>query len=291
MTGRAALVAISVAAAALVTACTGPGPATANRSRGPARTSVTVDQGTVDQGTVRHLRYRYLTDLPDGTVARDYGYNLVDLGPYRAAVDALPAGQRALVWIGGYSLADCAFDLSDADVRQALAGLAGDPKVAGYYLADEADDALPAYGGHCPHVAAQITQRGRLVHALAPGVFTYEVVTEPGNFAAFARATDVMGADPYPCLRGRSCDWAQIPAYIAALNAAHVPRYWALLQAFGYGKWRAPTAAELARMVGQWEHSRWQGEQTFAWSYQGWSLASHPALLGVLKRLNLGLIA
>ena len=55
---------------------------------------------------VRHLRYRYLTDLPDGTVARDYGYDLVDLGPYRAAVDALPAGQRALVWIGGYSLAD-----------------------------------------------------------------------------------------------------------------------------------------------------------------------------------------
>ena len=227
MTGRAALVAISVAAAALATACTGPGPATANRSRAPARTTVTVDQGTVDHGMVRHLRYRYLTDLPDGAVARDYGYDLVDLGPYRAAVDALPAGERALVWIGGYSLADCAFDLSDADVRQALAGLARDPKVAGYYLADEADDALPAYGGHCPHVAAQITQRSRLVHALAPGVFTYEVVTEPGNFAAFARATDVMGADPYPCLRGRSCDWAQIPAYIAALNAAHVPRYWA----------------------------------------------------------------
>jgi hypothetical protein len=44
-------------------------------------------------------------------------------------------------------------------------------------------------------------------------------------------------------------------------------------------------------MIGQWEHSRWQGEQTFAWSYQGWSLASHPSLLSVLKRLNLGLTA
>ena len=160
----------------------------------------------------------------------------------------MPAGERALVWIGNYSKARCAFDMSDASVRQALTTLAGDPKVAGYYLADEADDALPTYGGHCPHVATQVTQRNRLVHQLAPGAFTYEVVTEPGNFAAFAHATDVMGADPYPCLRGRACDWSEIPAYIAALNAAHVPRYWALLQAFGYGKWRAPTADELARM-------------------------------------------
>ena len=145
--------------------------------------------------------------------------------------------------------------MSDADLRKALAGLARDRKVAGYYLADEADDALPGYGGHCPDVVAQITQRSRLVHRLAPGAFTYEVVTEPGNFAAFAHATDVMGADPYPCLRGRPCNWGEIPAYIAALDAAHVPRYWASLQAFGGGKWRTPTAAELARMIGQWEHS------------------------------------
>ena len=286
MTRAAALVAITVAVAALASACTGTGPATANRSRGPARSTF-----TPDRTIVTHLGYRYLTDLQDGAVDRTYGYNLVDLGPYRALIDALPPGQRALVWIGGYSLADCAFDMSDASVRQALAGLARDPKVAGYYLADEADDALPAYGGHCPDVAAQITQRSRLIHQLAPGVFTYEVVTEPGNFAVFAHATDVMGADPYPCLRGRPCDWTQIPAYIAALNAAHVPRYWALLQAFSYGKWRMPTAAELTRMIGQWERSRWQGEQTFAWSYQGWSLASHPSLLAVLKSLNLGLTA
>ena len=276
MTRRATLVAIMLAAAALATACTGAGLAGATRS--PAAT----------QAIHTRLSYRYLTDLSDGVVDRNYGYNLVDLGPDRAAIDALPAGERALVWIGGYSLADCAFDIPDASVRQALGGLARDHKAAGYYLADEADDALPSYGGHCPDVVAQITQRSRLVHQLAPGAFTYEVVTEPGNFAAFAHATDVMGADPYPCLRGRPCDWAEIPSYIAALNAAHVPRYWALLQAFGYGKWRTPTAAELTRMIGQWEQSRWQGEQTFAWSYQGWSLANHPGLLAVLKGLNLG---
>ena len=271
MTSRAAIAAMTLAVGALVSAC----------AAGPTATNGA-------PGLVTHLTYRYLTDLGNGAMDHDYGYNLVDLGPYRSAIDALPAGERALVWIGNYSKARCAFDMSDASVRQALTILAGDPKVAGYYLADEADDALPTYGGHCPHVATQVTQRNRLVHQLAPGAFTYEVVTEPGNFAAFAHATDVMGADPYPCLRGRACDWSEIPAYIAALNAAHVPRYWALLQAFGYGKWRAPTAAELARMIGQWAHSRWQGEQTFSWSYLSWSLKSHPDLLAVLKSLNAG---
>jgi hypothetical protein len=237
---------------------------------------------------ITQLPYRYMTDLADGAQARNDGYNLVDLGPDRAAVDALPAGERSLVWIGNYSLAECAFEISDADVGHVLSALSGDSKVAGYYIADEADDALPAYGGHCPDVASQIARRSQLVHALAPGAFTYEVVTEPGNFAAFARATDVMGADPYPCLQGRSCDWSEIPRYIAALNTAHVTRYWGSLQAFGLGKWRAPTPAELARMIRQWEHSRWQGEQTFAWSYQNWSLPSHSALLEVLRNLNLG---
>jgi hypothetical protein len=61
-----------------------------------------------------------------------------------------------------------------------------------------------------------------------------------------------------------------------------------LLQAFGHEKWRAPTPAELARMIGQWAHSRWQGEQTFSWSYLSWSLRSHPDLLAVLKSLNAG---
>ncbi len=219
---------------------------------------------------------------------RRYGYNLVDLGPYRTLIDALPPGARALVWLGNYVARTCRFARSDASVRRAVGGLAGDPKVAGYYIADEADDALPAYGGHCPDVVAQVTARSRLMHQLAPGTFTYEVVTEPGNFAAFARATDIMGADPFPCLDGHPCDWAQIPAYIAALRAAHVARYWGVLQAFSYRQWRYPTPAELTRMIGQWQQSGWQGEQTFAWSYAGGSLAGRPGLLAVLLRLNSG---
>jgi hypothetical protein len=234
------------------------------------------------------LRYRYMTGLSDGTRARHYGYSLVDLGPDRPTIDALPAGERALVWLGNYSLRTCQFTSPDASVRQALRGLAGDPKVAGYYIADEADDGLPAYGGHCPGVVAQVTARNRLVHQLAPGAFTYEVITEPGNFAAFAHASDVMGADPYPCLRGHPCNWAKIPAYIAALRAAHVRRYWGVLQAFSVTPWRFPTPAELTHMIRQWQQSDWQGEQTYVWSPGGNSLATRPGLLAVLRRLNSG---
>lgn len=234
------------------------------------------------------VRYRYLTDLSSGTEAKRYGFNLVDLGPYRSLIDALPAGERALVWLGGYSPARCALVTTDTQVRQQVAALAGDPKVAGYYLADEADDAVPAHGGHCPHVAAQISARTQLVHRMAPGTFTYEVVTEPSNFTAFARATDVLGTDPYPCIAGRQCDWSLIPRYIAALDAAHVARYWAVLQAFSYQKWRSPTPGELASMIHQWQHSRWQGEQVFAWHYAGWSLEGHRGLLAVFTTLNSG---
>ena len=134
------------------------------------------------------LRYRYMTDIPDGTRTRPYGYNLVDLGPYRSLIDALPAGQRALVWIGNYDQATCSFSRSSSEIGRALTGLARDPRVAGYYIADEADDAQPAFGGHCPDVLGQVTARSRLVHRLAPGVFTYEVVAEPSDFAAFAHA-------------------------------------------------------------------------------------------------------
>jgi hypothetical protein len=269
---RTALGAVALSVTMLVPACSAPSPQALSES--PTSTAP--------------LPYRYLTDLSNGTQAQRYGFNLVDLGPYRSLIDALPGGERALVWLGGYLPADCAFATTDGQVRQELSALAGDPKVAGYYVADEADDALPGYGGHCPHVVAQVTARSRLVHQLAPGNFTYEVVTEPGNFAAFARATDVLGADPYPCLVGHQCDWSMIPRYIAALEVAHVGRYWGVLQVFSYEEWRSPTPAELAGMIRQWQHSRWQGEQVFAWDYAGWPLARHPRLLDVLQNLNSG---
>jgi hypothetical protein len=288
---RAAVPLVAFATSVLTVACGsaathgGAGP-TAGPTAGPAQ-SWSLPPPAGHSG----LRYQYAVGLSDGGVARRYGYNLVDTGPSRAAIDALPAGVRALVWLGNYSLQTCRFGRPDAVVRQQVGRLANDPKVAGYYIADEPDDGLPAYGGHCPDVVAQVSARNRLIHQLAPGAFTYEVVTEPGNFAAFAHASDVMGADPYPCLRGRPCDWSKIPAYIAALRAAGVRHYWGVLQAFSFHDWRFPTPAELTRMIRQWQRSGWQGEQTYLWSDGVNGLASQPGLLAVLGQLNTGQLA
>jgi hypothetical protein len=228
---------------------------------------------------------RYMTDLGDGTIAARYGFNLADVGPDRSTIDGLAAGVNALVWLGDYDKSTCAWQISDTKLASLLSPLVGDPKVAGFYISDEADDAIPPFG-HCRNAAGQIAARSALVHSLAPGPYTYEVVTEPQNFAALATATDVMGTDPYPCRAHQPCDMTMIPRYIAALEAAKVPHYLGVLQAFGDSRWRFPTASELHAMIDQWQLSRWQGVQVFAWSWAGNSLLDHSDLLSVLQELN-----
>ena len=269
--GRAAVAALVVAfgLAAVGT--------TTSASGDPARSSAAVPH---------RLMYRYLTNTADGATTRTYGYDLVDVGPFKDVIDALPGDQRALVWIGDYDNATCAFTMTDDQVTAALAPLAHNQRIAGYYVADEPDDALARYGGHCTNVAAAVTRRTSLVHRLAPGTFTYEVVAERQSYAGFAKATDVLGAVAYPCRVRHACDWTQVPRVITALRNAHVKRYWAVVPAFDFAPWRFPTPAELRRIITQWAKSCWLGEQTFAYRFNGSSVLARPDLLAELARLN-----
>jgi hypothetical protein len=216
-------------------------------------------------------------------VTSSYGYGLVDATPGQLFM--VSAGQRALVWLGGYDNARCRWETDDAGVREAFAGgeLARSGKVAGYFIADE-----PNSAGGCPAAAGQVRARAALVRKLDsnPAHFTLVNVDDPHQFAAFRNSADVMATDPYPCHVGKACDWSQIPSYVGQLRAAGVVRYMGMLQAFSGGDWRWPTAAELTRMIGQWQQSEWIGELTFSWSYAGNKLADHPELLAVLRRLN-----
>lgn len=284
--GRAVTAAAALAGVLAAAACSGPDPAASQPAGG--RSPAQAGSAAYARHPRTTVQYRYMTDLPDGATAARYGYNLADVGPYPSLIDALPSGMRALVWIGDYSHDTCSFSRSDPDVRAAVSGVANDPKVAGFYIEDEADYALPADGGHCPDVVAQVTARAALVHGLAPSKFTYQVVSDPNNYAAFAHATDVMGVTGFPCQVGSGCDWNMIPSRIAALDAAHVAHYWAVLDAFGAEQWRWPTPAELTRMIWQWQQSRWEGQQTFAWTWRGSVLSSQPGILDVLDRLNTG---
>ncbi|WP_163505810.1 hypothetical protein [Fodinicola acaciae] len=221
-----------------------------------------------------------IIDTVDPATKR-YGYTFVDATP--SQLSAVSTGQRALVWLGGYDDSRCAWNWTDTQLRTTFANLPKDARVAGYFVADE-----PNSDGHCPAAARQVQTRSALVRALDPDRthFTLVNVDDPTQFGAFRDSTDVLSTDPYPCHVGKPCDWSQIPDYVNRLRAAGVKRYMGMLQAFSGGDWRWPTAAELTRMIAQWQRSDWIGELTFSWSYAGGSLRDHPDLLAVLGRLN-----
>lgn len=212
-----------------------------------------------------------------------YGFTVVDATP--STLDQVAPQQRALVWLGGYDNRRCRSSVDDVDITAWFAtdALARSPKVAGYLLADEPNTART-----CPTAPTDLRRRSALVRALDPdrGHPTYATIDDPTQFRAFRDSVDVIVTDPYPCRQHAGCDWSLIPRRIAALRAAGITRYVAMLQLFADDQWRWPTPTELTTMITQWQHSDWEGELTFSWSYAGGRLVDHPELLDILRRLN-----
>jgi hypothetical protein len=206
---------------------------------------------------------------------------VLDASP--SELQPLPAGTHALIWLGGYDAETCRFASDDAEVTDWFAryALAGDPRVVGYFVADE-----PNADHRCPAAPDQVRQRSTLVRSLDPDLrrFTLANIDDPQQFAAFRDAADVLSTDPYPCAAAvPDCDWSLIPSYIAALRGAGVTRYMGMVQAFSGGDWRWPTPADLRRMLDQWRASDWCGALVFSWDYQGARLLDHPELRSVLS--------
>ena len=224
----------------------------------------------------------YMTNSHDPDTAQ-YGYGLVDVVP--SEVSKLGSGQKALVWVGNYDKVNCVWQIVDAQVQDWISTYQLDEsdKVYGYYIADEPD------AHRCPNGPRDIAARTALIHKLdSTHPITYVVLEHPDQYALYAGAADIIGADPYPCHWGHGCDMTRIPEAIAALQAAGITNYWGVLQAFQDSYYRYPTADELSAMIEQWRNSAWSGEQTFAWTWAGNNLADHPDLLAVLKKLNTG---
>jgi hypothetical protein len=219
-------------------------------------------------------------DTADPAALSD-GLTVLDASP--SELQSLPPDAHALVWLGGYDAATCRFAADDAEVAGWFAryALAGDPRVFGYFVADE-----PNADHRCPAAPEQVRRRSALVRSLDPdrSRFTLANIDDPQQFAAFRDSVDVLSTDPYPCAAGApDCDWSLIPSYVAALRAADVTRYMAMVQAFSGGDWRWPTPVELRRMLDQWRASDWCGALVFSWAYQGARLADHPELRSVLR--------
>jgi hypothetical protein len=98
-------------------------------------------------------------------------------------------------------------------------------------------------------------------------------------------AADYVGLDPYPCRWSKPCEFGWIDSIIKAANKARLP-YWGVVQAFQDSNWRWPTVAEERRMLARWGASRASGYMTFAWKWDGNTLADRPDLLAVFRRFN-----
>jgi len=211
------------------------------------------------------------------------GFTVVDMGPFRSELDALPAGVKGWVWLGDYDNTTCTWQQSDAWIRTHVAAVAGDPKIAGYFLADE------PHVWDCPRAPDDVRARAALVRSIDPGPPTFVVLEphSPGNpYAPYVGTVDVIAADPYPCSYANGCVMTKIDGEIALLEAAGVPRYWGVLQAFADSYYRYPTRDELREAFARWRSSRMDGYLVFAWSYAGNSLDDHPDLVDVLRDEN-----
>jgi hypothetical protein len=241
--------------------------------------------GTAETVTRMAPRDRYMINsgASAATVA-SYGWNLLDVSS-KSAADRLPARTRGLVWLGDYDNSSCSWEVSDADVRRDVRAMARDRKVAGYFISDEADP------NACPSAPAQHKARTRLIHALSPGKRTIMVMDSNSGRASIEQmpkwlgAADRIALDPYPCYRGKACNFAWIRTIIKAADRARLP-YWGVAEAFDDSTWRWPTGGEERRMLAQWAASRQSGYMTFAWTWHGHALAKRPALLRVFKDFN-----
>lgn len=244
------------------------------------------------------------------------GFNLIDTGPDPETVNALPAGVRALVWLGSLDNADCGNPgYTFSAFKTAVNRLIGNPKVFGYFLADEPHPAT------CTSAVADLRERADYIHSHDPTHRSFVVILDGSNhcngaygceYSAMGPAkthVDLVGLDPYPCNTGNAtsgCDYSDIDATIKRAEKYGIPAsaIVPVFQVFGQScagsdYYRMPKATELSTMLAHWKAL--VPHPAFDYSY-GWerqdsacpTLADAngsggiPNLQAVIKQHNLG---
>ena len=192
------------------------------------------------------------------------GFNLWDVGPYPEEVNALPAGHKALVWVGG-DISTCSSEYSDAQFNALVNALAGNAKVFGWYLWDEPNLA------ECPNLAALIKKRATYIRTRTGGAQKSFVVGGGGDGEAAPPALapansglDLIGLDPYPCRIGEACEYGLIDQAVrqTVANGTPASAIVPVFQVFGQTcssipagnrKWRMPTSAEMDQILARWD--------------------------------------
>ena len=247
------------------------------------------------------------------TTAKSMGFNVFDVvgsttnpASVKAKLAALPAGSRAMIWVGNLGKQADVQGFTRAQFQAQVNALATDRRVFGYYIADEPHPIL------FPSVVAEIAARADYLRAKAPSQKSFIVVLDGTSicngtlgceYAALAPSkshVDIVGVDSYPCHLGAPCDFNMIPQRVNAAIRAGIPRgrIAPVYQAFGQEGaanpyYRTPTAAELQTMLAMWKANVPAPvlDYAYSWGTQTSSpqaLINHPALQSVVKTHNAG---
>jgi hypothetical protein len=187
------------------------------------------------------------------------GFNVADVSS-NAAVEALPAGVKGLVWIGSCDGATSSF-------QSTIQTFVGDPKVFGYYLMDEPNPSSCS--------AANLKAESDWIHANDPGTYTFIIEedlsssnhpTYQGGYNPANSDIDLFGLDPYPCRSenpaSAPCAYSWLGLAVTTAETAGIPLadIVPVYQAFGGGAWvddgggsyQLPTAPEESAILSTW---------------------------------------
>ena len=219
------------------------------------------------------------------------GFNLADVSSI-GEVNSLPSGVQSLVYLGYTAGNTAAF-------QSMVQPFVGNPKVFGFYLADEPGPGVSA---------ADLKAKSDYIHAADPGAKTFIVLENNGSPTSVSYAfnpantdVDLFGLDPYP-IRPEFAGGADYSVIGDAVNAAEaqgipqsaiVPVY----QTFGatsgpYASWTLPTPAQEQVILSTW--GQYVPHPVFDYAYS-WgtqdgdtALSNDPALQAVLATQNAG---
>lgn len=204
-------------------------------------------------GPVTHLHYAPNANEAHGSYNApgdpgSDGFNLADVSSVSAA-NALPNGVEALLWLGDTSGLTSSFE---ATVNAA----AKDPKVFGFYVADEPSaSAIPNLAKEDAYIAQHAPGKMSFIVAENEGTPQNPVyAVTPANTRA-----NLVGLDPYP-VRPQFSGGMNLGVIDAAVHEAVkvgwpvsdiVPVY----QAFGggdYSSWTLPTPTQEQQLLAEW---------------------------------------
>lgn len=190
-----------------------------------------------------------------------YGFNLADI-ENTSDLGHMPAGVKALVWVGQCNGADAAF-------VSTVQPYVGSSSVYGYYLMDEPDP-TGQWGPLCP--IANLKAESDWIHTHDPGKKTFIISMNMSSSSNPSYANtykpsnsdiDLYGLDPYPCrseLGG--CDYTYITKGVAAAEAWGIPQanIVPVYETFGGGAWvddgggsyQLPTTPQMNQILSTW---------------------------------------